>query len=79
MRVIVERISRSRDADKFRSVWTEVLGPTLTLESALPDAEQRMNGSLLIAQATSIEEVRGIVESDVYYNGNIVSLLKHRD
>lgn len=53
----------------------EVLGPTLTPESILPGAEQKMNGSLLIAEATSIEEVKKIVESDAYYVNNIVSLL----
>lgn len=34
-----------------------------------------MNGSLLIAEASSIEEVKGIVERDTYYINDIVSLL----
>jgi hypothetical protein len=53
----------------------EVLGPTLTPESVLPGAEQKMNGSLLIAEATSIEEVKKIVEGDAYYVNDIVSRL----
>ncbi|KAF9651962.1 hypothetical protein BDM02DRAFT_3109693 [Thelephora ganbajun] len=49
----------------------KVLGPTLTPESVLPGAEQKMSGSLLIAEASSIEEVRNLVESDVYYGGDV--------
>lgn len=32
-----------------------------------------MNGSLLIAEASSIEEVKKIVEGDLYYKANVVS------
>ena len=53
----------------------EVLGPTLTPESVLPGAEQKMNGSLLVVEASSIEEVKTIVENDVFYNNNVVSPL----
>lgn len=56
----------------------EVLGPTLTPESVLPGAEQKMNGSLFIVEASSIEEVKDIVESDAYYRGNVVSPLAPR-
>lgn len=57
----------------------EVLGPTLTTESALPGAEQKMNGSMLVAEASSIEEVKDIVESDAYYSNNVVSPLTPRN
>lgn len=53
----------------------EVLGPTLTPESVLPGAEKKMNGSLLVMEASSIEEVKDVIESDVYYNNNVVSPL----
>ena len=53
----------------------EVLGPTLTPESVLPGAEQKLNGSLLVVEASSIEEVKTIVENDVFYNNNVVSPL----
>ena len=53
----------------------EVLGPTLTPESILPGAEKKLNGSLLVVEASSIEEVKSIVESDAYYNNNVVSPL----
>lgn len=53
----------------------EVLGPTLTPESVLPGAEKKMNGSLLIVEASSIEDVKRIVEGDAFYRHNIVSLL----
>lgn len=53
----------------------EVFGPTITPESVLPGAEQKMNGSLLVMEASSIEEVKIFVEADVYYRNNVVSLL----
>lgn len=56
----------------------EVLGPTLTPESVLPGAEQKMNGSLLVVETSTIEEVKDIVESDVFYINNVVSLLTSR-
>lgn len=54
---------------------TEVLGPTLTPDSVLPGAEQKMNGSLLVAEASSMEDVKKIVEDDAYYINNVVSPL----
>lgn len=56
----------------------EVLGPTLTPESVLPGAEQRMNGSLLVVEASSIEEVKRVVEGDVFYSNNVVSPFAQR-
>ena len=56
----------------------EVLGPTLTPESVLPGAEQKMNGSLLVVETSTIEEVKDIVESDVFNINNVVSLLTSR-
>lgn len=53
----------------------EVLGPLLTADSVLPGAEEKMNGSLLVAEASSIEEVKAIVESDPYYQNDVVSPL----
>jgi len=53
----------------------EVVGPTLTPESVLPGAEKKMNGSLLVVEASSIEEVKSIVENDVFYSNNVVSSL----
>lgn len=43
-------------------------------ESHLTDAP-KMEGSLIIYEAESIEEVRKIVETDVYYTGNVVSMV----
>lgn len=57
---------------------TEVLGPTLTLDSVLPGTEQKMNGSVFIAEVSSIEEVKKIVESDIYYKTNVVSPVAQR-
>ena len=43
-------------------------------ESHLTDAP-KMEGSLIIYEAESIEAVRKIVETDVYYTGNVVSTI----
>jgi len=53
----------------------EVVGPTLTPESVIPGAETKMNGSLLVMEASSIEQVKSIIENDVYYSNNVVSQL----
>ena len=37
-----------------------------------------MNGSLFIAEVSSIEEVKSIVESDIYYKTGVVSLAAQR-
>ena len=37
-----------------------------------------MNGSLLVVETSTIEEVKDIVESDVFYINNVVSLLASR-
>lgn len=55
---------------------TEVAGPTLTPESVLPGVnQQKMDGSLFVMEACSIEEVKAFVEDDIYYRNNVVSLL----
>jgi len=53
----------------------EVGGPTLTPGSVLPVAETKMNGSLLVMETSSIEQVKSIIESDVFYSNNVVSPL----
>ena len=53
----------------------EVLGPTLTPEFVLPNAKEKMNGSFLVIEASSIEEVKGVIESDIFYNNDLVSPL----
>jgi len=51
---------------------TTVNGPLLSPESiASPDAPKKMIGSMLIVRATSLEEVRAKVETDVYWTGNV--------
>ncbi|KAF9785785.1 hypothetical protein BJ322DRAFT_1004377 [Thelephora terrestris] len=62
----LERINTLRTSGVLK-----VIGPTLTPESVLPGAEQKLNGSLLIAEASSIEEVKKIVEGDVFYTENV--------
>ncbi|KAF8893939.1 hypothetical protein BD779DRAFT_1669454 [Infundibulicybe gibba] len=36
-----------------------------------PDAEKKMIGSMLIVEAESIDEVRKIVEADIYYTAGV--------
>ena len=46
----------------------------LTPESAtLPAAERKMVGSVFVCEAESLEEVRALMESDVYYTSGVVS------
>jgi uncharacterized protein YciI len=47
---------------------TEFGGPLSDPES------EKMNGSLLIAEAESAEAVRAVMESDIYWSSNVVSL-----
>ena len=46
----------------------------LTPESAtLPATERKMVGSVFVCEAESLEEVRALMESDVYYTSGVVS------
>lgn len=47
----------------------------LTEDSLNPGAEKKMIGSTLIFKAESIEEVRKLVEKDVYYTSGVVSFI----
>ena len=38
-----------------------------------------MNGSLLVIEASSIEEVKSVLARDPYYDGNVVSPLFPQD
>ncbi|KAG6829455.1 hypothetical protein H0H92_004515 [Tricholoma furcatifolium] len=57
--------------------FIRVGGVLLSPESiATPDAEKKMVGSMFICEAESIEKVREIVESDVYYTSGVELKLK---
>jgi len=54
----------------------EVAGAMLTPESIeSPAAERKMIGSLLIIEAKDMEEVRAMVENDIYYTSGVVSFI----
>lgn len=54
----------------------ELGGAMLTPESiSSPDAVRTLTGSTLIYSAPSLEEVRKLVESDVYYTAGVVRKL----
>ena len=59
---------------KRRRRRPEVAGAMLTPESIeSPAAERKMIGSLLILEAKDMEEVRAMVENDIYYTSGVVS------
>ena len=39
-----------------------------------PDGDKQMIGSLMIFEASSYAEVKALVESDVYWTGNVVHM-----
>jgi hypothetical protein len=45
----------------------------VTLESLQPGADKKMTGSMMICEAKDIEEVKKLVESDIYYTSKVVS------
>ena len=46
----------------------------LSTESiSIPGAEQKLIGSLMVFEAPTLEEVRKIIESDLYYSNGVVS------
>ena len=44
-----------------------------------PAAERKMIGSLLILEAKDMEEVRKMVENDIYYTSGVVSFTHPND
>ena len=50
-----------------------ILSPNEALDS--PDAERNMAGSFRIVEAESYAEVKALVESDVYWTGDVVRVL----
>lgn len=47
----------------------------LTPESIIsPTAEKKMVGSMMLFKAETIEEVKKIIESDIYYTSGVVSI-----
>jgi uncharacterized protein len=47
-------------------------GAMLTPESIQPGAEKKLVGSTMVIVAESLEDARKLVESDVYWTGNVV-------
>jgi uncharacterized protein YciI len=47
----------------------------LAPESTDESGRKKMTGSLILYEAESIEEVRKVVESDIYYTSGVVRLL----
>ena len=39
---------------------------------ASPDAEQKMVGSLVVFEGSSVEEVKKLIEDDIYYTSGVV-------
>ena len=51
---------------------TEYGGPLLAPDLTVEKDKEKMFGSLIFFEAESIEEVRKIVESDIYYTSGVV-------
>ena len=54
--------------------YAEFGGPLLAPELTDENNRTKMTGSLLFFEAESVEEVRKIVESDIYYTSGVVRL-----
>jgi uncharacterized protein len=50
-------------------------GALLVPELKDESGREKMTGSLMLYEAESIEEVRKVVESDIYYTSGVVRLL----
>ncbi|KAG6886296.1 hypothetical protein C0993_006706 [Termitomyces sp. T159_Od127] len=57
---------------KIDGGFVRVGGVLLTPESiATPDSDKKMIGSMFICEAESIEDVKKVVESDIYYKAGV--------
>jgi hypothetical protein len=61
------------------NIHTEFGGALLAPELTDENGRKKMTGSLMFYEAESIEEVRKMVESDIYYTNGVVSLLLFRN
>ncbi len=53
-----------------------MLSPKEALDT--PDAPKKMAGSLMIFEANTYADVKALIESDVYWTGNVVRILAFR-
>jgi len=58
---------------------TEFGGALLAPELTDENGRKKMTGSLMFYEAESIEEVRKMVESDIYHTSGVVRLLLSRN
>ena len=58
-------------------LYTEVGGVTLTPESIeSATSAKKMTGSMLVFHAESIDKVKAVIESDIYYTTGVVSAFR---
>lgn len=55
------------------SALSIVMGGAMVTEDSLTSAQKKMTGSTLLVRGVNSEEVRKLVESDVYYTSDVVS------
>ncbi|KAI0710326.1 hypothetical protein C8T65DRAFT_575463 [Cerioporus squamosus] len=71
-RLSVRRAHLEKAAEYIEGGMFKVAGAMLSPESiASPTAEKKMVGSIFICEAESLEEVRKVMESDVYYTSGV--------
>lgn len=52
---------------------TELGRPFMTPESLGPGADQKLIGSVMFFEAANIDDVRKLIENDIYYKSDVVS------
>ncbi|RDX47528.1 hypothetical protein OH76DRAFT_1354079 [Lentinus brumalis] len=71
-RLSVRPAHLEKAAEYIKDGMFKVAGAMLTPESiASPTAEKKMVGSVFICEAESLEEVRKVMQSDVYYTSGV--------
>lgn len=60
-------------ASEAHASFTEMGGPLLSPKSiGAADSEKKMVGSMMVIEASSFDEVRNIIENDIYYTSDVV-------
>ncbi|EJF57245.1 hypothetical protein DICSQDRAFT_140489 [Dichomitus squalens LYAD-421 SS1] len=68
LKVREEHLANAHKEPRLK-VGGAILSPNEALDT--PDAEKKMAGSLMIFEANSYAEVKALIESDVYWTGNV--------
>ncbi|TBU31944.1 hypothetical protein BD311DRAFT_775874 [Dichomitus squalens] len=70
-RLSVRQAHLDNAAEQAKQGIVKLGGAMLTPQSIAPNAEKKMVGSLFICEADSLETVRSLMESDIYYTSGV--------